>query len=77
MSFSFFKNLRPKTPQELAKAIKDSLMALDTKTIVEVKLLEKVLPFFIIFIIIINYYSNVIIVQCNFDDMMDFLVISN
>nr|GEU37530.1 hypothetical protein [Tanacetum cinerariifolium] len=43
MSFSFFKALRPKTPQELAKAIKDSLMALDTKTVVEVKLLEKAL----------------------------------
>lgn len=42
MSFSFFKALRPKTPQELAKAIKDSLMALDTKTVVEVKALEKV-----------------------------------
>ncbi|XP_024986360.1 calcium-binding protein 39 isoform X2 [Cynara cardunculus var. scolymus] len=43
MSFSFFKALRPKTPQELARAIKDSLMALDTKTVVEVKTLEKAL----------------------------------
>ncbi|XP_071730728.1 uncharacterized protein [Rutidosis leptorrhynchoides] len=43
MSFSFFKALRPKTPQELAKAIKDTLMALDTKTVVEVKSLEKAL----------------------------------
>ncbi|KAK6930064.1 Mo25-like, partial [Dillenia turbinata] len=42
MSFSFFKP-RPKTPQELAKAIKDSLMALDTCTVVEVKALEKAL----------------------------------
>lgn len=42
MSFSFFKPSRPKTPQEVAKAIKDSLMALDTKTVVEVKALEKV-----------------------------------
>ncbi|OMO98364.1 Armadillo-like helical [Corchorus olitorius] len=41
MSFSFFKPSRPKTPQEVAKAIKDSLMALDTKTVVEVKALEK------------------------------------
>ncbi|KAF7837204.1 calcium-binding protein 39 [Senna tora] len=35
MSFSFFKILRPKTPPEVAKSIKDSLMALDTKTVVE------------------------------------------
>ncbi|KAK6913850.1 Mo25-like [Dillenia turbinata] len=42
MSFSFFKP-RPKTPQELAKVIKDSLMALDTRTVVEVKALEKAL----------------------------------
>lgn len=42
MSFSFFKPSRPKTPQEVVKAIKDSLMALDTKTVVEVKALEKV-----------------------------------
>ncbi|XP_027150848.1 calcium-binding protein 39 isoform X3 [Coffea eugenioides] len=41
MSFSFFKPSRPKTPQELAKAIRDSLMALDTKTVAEVKALEK------------------------------------
>lgn len=43
MSFSFFKPSRPKTPQEVAKAIKDSLVALDTKTVVEVKALEKAL----------------------------------
>ncbi|KAL5150862.1 Calcium-binding protein 39 [Glycine soja] len=42
MSFSFFKALRPKTPQEVAKSIKESLMALDTKTVVEVKALEKI-----------------------------------
>ncbi|KAK3025279.1 hypothetical protein RJ639_044081 [Escallonia herrerae] len=42
MSF-FFKPSRPKTPQELVKAIKDSLMGLDTKTVVEVKALEKAL----------------------------------
>lgn len=41
MSF-FFKPSRPKTPTELVKAIKDSLVALDTKTVVEVKALEKV-----------------------------------
>ncbi|OIV95877.1 hypothetical protein TanjilG_06853 [Lupinus angustifolius] len=43
MSFSFFKALRPKTPQEVAKSIKESFMALDTKTVVEVKALEKAL----------------------------------
>jgi len=43
MSFSFFKPSRPKTPVEVAKAIKDSLTALDTKTVVEVKALEKAL----------------------------------
>ncbi|XP_024462888.2 uncharacterized protein LOC7469102 isoform X2 [Populus trichocarpa] len=43
MSFSFFKASRPKTPQEVVKTIKDSLMALDTKTVVEVKALEKAL----------------------------------
>ncbi|KAE9591421.1 hypothetical protein Lal_00038897 [Lupinus albus] len=43
MSFSFFKALRPKTPQEVSRSIKDSLMALDTKTVVEVKALEKAL----------------------------------
>lgn len=42
MSFSFFKPSRPKTPVEVAKAIRDSLTALDTKTVVEVKALEKV-----------------------------------
>ncbi|KAM3707499.1 hypothetical protein ACB098_02G031300 [Castanea mollissima] len=43
MSFSFFKPSRPKTPAEVAKAIRDSLTALDTKTVVEVKALEKAL----------------------------------
>jgi calcium binding protein 39 len=43
MSFSFFKPSRPKSPQEVAKAIKESLMGLDTKTVVEVKALEKAL----------------------------------
>ncbi|XP_039000274.1 calcium-binding protein 39-like [Hibiscus syriacus] len=41
MSFSFFKPSRPKTPPEVAKAIKDSLNALDAKTVAEVKALEK------------------------------------
>ncbi|XP_052207580.1 uncharacterized protein LOC127811608 isoform X2 [Diospyros lotus] len=44
MSFSFFKpSSRPKTPQELVKAIKDSLLALDTKTVAEVQSLKKAL----------------------------------
>ncbi|KAI4317708.1 hypothetical protein L6164_025557 [Bauhinia variegata] len=43
MSFSFFKALRPKTPQEVAKSIRESLMALDNKTVAEVKALEKAL----------------------------------
>ncbi|XP_056175667.1 uncharacterized protein LOC115693259 isoform X4 [Syzygium oleosum] len=43
MSFSFFRPSRQKTSQEFVKAIKDSLMALDTKTVVEVKALEKAL----------------------------------
>lgn len=42
MSF-FFKPSRPKTPQELVKAIRDSLNALDTKTICEVNSLKKAL----------------------------------
>ncbi|XP_042064679.1 calcium-binding protein 39-like isoform X1 [Salvia splendens] len=41
MSFSFFRQSRHKTPQELAKAIKDSLMAIDNITAAEVKSLEK------------------------------------
>lgn len=41
MSFSFFKQSRPKTSQELVKAIKDSLMAIDSITAAEVKSLEK------------------------------------
>lgn len=41
MSFSFFKPSRPKTPLEVVKATKVSLMALDIKTVVEVKALEK------------------------------------
>ncbi|XP_050372213.1 uncharacterized protein LOC126790117 [Argentina anserina] len=43
MSFSFFKPSRPKTPQEVAKAISDSLTALDSQTVAEVKSLEKAL----------------------------------
>ncbi|XP_047338752.1 calcium-binding protein 39 [Impatiens glandulifera] len=43
MSFSFFKPSKPKTPQDLAKAIKESLTALDSKTVAEVKALEKAL----------------------------------
>ncbi|KAF8401607.1 hypothetical protein HHK36_012553 [Tetracentron sinense] len=43
MSFSFFKPSRPKTPPEVVKSIRDSLIALDTKTVAEVKALEKAL----------------------------------
>ncbi|PSR85179.1 Calcium-binding protein [Actinidia chinensis var. chinensis] len=43
MSFSFFKPSRPKSPQELVKAIKNSLMALDSKTVAEVQSLKKAL----------------------------------
>ncbi|KAF7813715.1 calcium-binding protein 39 [Senna tora] len=42
MSFSFFKP-KPKTPPEVAKSIKESLMALDIQTIVDVRALEKAL----------------------------------
>lgn len=41
MSFSFFKASRPKTPSELAKAVKDSFNALDSITVAEVKALDK------------------------------------
>ncbi|XP_068659399.1 uncharacterized protein [Aristolochia californica] len=43
MSFSFFKPSRPKTPLELVKAVRESLIALDAKTVAEVKALEKAL----------------------------------
>lgn len=43
MSFSFFKPSRPKTPVELAKAIRESLQALDSKTVAEVNALKKAL----------------------------------
>ncbi|XP_042476742.1 calcium-binding protein 39 [Macadamia integrifolia] len=42
MSFYFFKQ-RPKSAPELVISIRDSLLALDTKTVVEVKALEKAL----------------------------------
>jgi len=66
MSFSFFK-ARPKTPQEVARATKESLMALDTPTVAEVKALEKVFiplnpPFGsasdIIFWVYLNYMKD-------------------
>ncbi|CAN4113508.1 unnamed protein product [Withania somnifera] len=41
MSFSFFKASRPKTPSELARAVKDSFNALDSITVAEVKALDK------------------------------------
>ncbi|CAL5417867.1 unnamed protein product [Camellia sinensis] len=43
MSFLFFKPSRPKTPQELVKAIKDCLTALDAKTVAKVQALKKAL----------------------------------
>ncbi|XP_058077859.1 uncharacterized protein LOC131226158 isoform X1 [Magnolia sinica] len=43
MSFSFFKPSRPKTPSELVKAIRESLTALDTQTVAEVKALKMAL----------------------------------
>ncbi|KAF6156101.1 hypothetical protein GIB67_024071 [Kingdonia uniflora] len=43
MSFSFFKPFRPKTPLEHVKVVSKSLLALDTKTVAEVKALEKAL----------------------------------
>ncbi|KAF9618329.1 hypothetical protein IFM89_000964 [Coptis chinensis] len=43
MSFSFFKASRGKAALELVKAMRDSLVALDTKTVAEVKALEKAL----------------------------------
>lgn len=41
MSFSFFKQLKPKTPAELVRQVKESLSALDSKTVADVRLLEK------------------------------------
>ncbi|ERN12416.1 hypothetical protein AMTRI_Chr01g114450 [Amborella trichopoda] len=44
MSFSFFRpSSRPKSPAELVRAIRDSLVALDAKTVAEVQALEKAL----------------------------------
>ncbi|KAF6165418.1 hypothetical protein GIB67_017900 [Kingdonia uniflora] len=43
MPFSFFKPFRPKNPLELVKAVSESLLALDTKTVAEVKALENAL----------------------------------
>ncbi|KAF9592176.1 hypothetical protein IFM89_012670 [Coptis chinensis] len=43
MSFSFFKASRGKAPLELVKVSRDSLVALDTKIVAEVKAHEKAL----------------------------------
>lgn len=43
MSFSFFKQFKLKTPQELVRVTKDALLALDTKTVADVRLLDKAL----------------------------------
>ena len=61
MSFSFFKPSRPKTPVEVAKAIKDTLTALDTKTVVEVKALEKVSHFSLISRLVLLILSHQLI----------------
>jgi len=43
MSFSFFKPSKPKSPSELVRTTRDALLALDAKTVAEVRLLEKAL----------------------------------
>ncbi|KAJ7543831.1 hypothetical protein O6H91_09G054300 [Diphasiastrum complanatum] len=43
MSFSFFKQFKPKTPAELVKQTRDALSALDDKTVAEVRLLDRAL----------------------------------
>lgn len=43
MSFSFFKQLKSKTPTELVRQVKESLSALDSKTVADGRLLEKAL----------------------------------
>lgn len=42
MSFNFFKQFKLKSPSELVKVTREALLALDTKTVAEVRLLEKV-----------------------------------
>lgn len=43
MSFSFFKPSKPKsTPVELARALKECLLGLDTKTVADARAHEKV-----------------------------------
>ncbi|KAF3784248.1 Calcium-binding protein 39 [Nymphaea thermarum] len=46
MSFSFFKPSRPKSPSELVRSVRESLLALDAKTVADVRALEKVLEDF-------------------------------
>ncbi|CAM6121586.1 unnamed protein product [Calypogeia fissa] len=43
MSFNFFKQFKLKTPAELVRVTRDALLALDSKTVAEVRLLEKAL----------------------------------
>ncbi|BBN16066.1 calcium binding protein 39 [Marchantia polymorpha subsp. ruderalis] len=43
MSFNFFKQFKLKSPSELVKVTREALLALDTKTVAEVRLLEKAL----------------------------------
>jgi hypothetical protein len=42
MSFNFFKQFKLKNPSDLVKITRDALSALDSKTVAEVRLLEKV-----------------------------------
>ncbi|KAL3683077.1 hypothetical protein R1sor_001099 [Riccia sorocarpa] len=43
MSFNFFKQFKLKTPAELVKVTREALLALDSKTVADVRLLEKAL----------------------------------
>ncbi|KAL2611805.1 hypothetical protein R1flu_023497 [Riccia fluitans] len=43
MSFNFFKQFKLKSPSELVKVTREALLALDSKTVAEVRLLEKAL----------------------------------
>lgn len=49
----FFKPARPKSAAEVVRSVKDSLLALDNNTVVDVKSLEKV--FLSFFFVCINF----------------------
>ena len=74
MSFPFFKVSRPKTPQEVARSIRDSLMSLDTQTVVEVKALEKVLLLFLSFLC---FFCCFIYCFADFLNTLDGIVVLN